>query len=172
MYAKKLAVSLALAPLTMLAGFAASPAAATTYGVRWDVTRTITVYNGTTSSGYRIKNVISDWNATSRLRLVLTSNKAAANIVLSEADLPSPSVGSTALAWSGSTIVKANVTLDRPFALKYPSSAHRVALHEIGHALGLDHAPGSTYSVMGSGGPNWPSNYDYRDMRSLYGARV
>lgn len=48
-----------------------------------------------------------------------------------------------------------------------------IMLHEIGHVLGLAHAPKGTDSVMvndptGNYTKSWPTSYDINDLRSLY----
>jgi hypothetical protein len=94
-------------------------------------------------------------------------------VVVRQAELAAPAVGSTATAHVGNNITSSTVILDKSFG-RTNSAAHRrnVVCHELGHSLGLGHRAG-TSSCMTSYVTNqrYPAAADITLLKTMYGYR-
>ena len=161
-----------LAAGAALISVAAPQADAVTYGLRWP-TRTVYVYvDATVSSRWYVTKDLAQWSRAGGINVYRTSDPAKAQIRVHQRDLPSPNAAQTALAWSGSTLVGADITLDSTMVSSTYCSRRHTATHELGHALGLDHNTTSKTSIMfvGAGAvcSYVPNSYDYADVRAIY----
>lgn len=162
------AVALSLA----IALGSAGSAQASTYGLHW-ANRTVYVYvDSNVSSRWYINYDIAQWSKAGGINVVRTYTYSKANIKVHQKDLPAPNAAETALSWSGSTLLGADITLDSTaLGLSYCSRRH-IATHELGHAIGLAHNTSSSTSIMFTGYTKtcsmYPNTYDYNDLRVLY----
>lgn len=166
------AVIASLIAAAAVVGPATAPAQAATYGVKWAASTVYVYVDPNVSAGWYISYDIATWTGWG-INVYRTLDKAKAQIRVHQRDLPSPRAAETALVWSGSTLISADVTLDvTALALPWCSRRH-IATHEMGHAMGLAHNTSDRTSLMyvGSGGTcsMYLSYLDYSDMRSLYG---
>lgn len=147
-----------------------TPAQATTYGWKWR--ETIEVYDAT--KGYRhtqVREAVREWDR-SDARVVMTNNRAAANIVVeTRSTLNATGTAFLPTITNGTATGRCYATL-KPSAASQPY-AEAVVLHEIGHCLGLAHSPDGVSSIMTS--IIWPTtflrqptSYDYADLNRLY----
>ncbi len=107
-----------------------------------------------------IASAFAAWSAVANIGFVQTASVAAAKIVLGlgAIDGPNSILGMANYSFSGPSLLHADVTFDTAenwagagLSASSPSGAklYYVAVHEIGHALGLDHYNGAT-AVMNS----------------------
>lgn len=94
-------------------------------------------------------------------------------VVVQQAELPSPVVGSAATGRSGADIVSATVVLDTTFGRTNGATRRRnVVCHELGHALGLQHQPGKGSCMTSQVTDNrYPSAGDIKNLVIMYGYR-
>lgn len=153
-------------------------------GYRWP-SRQITVYMATNDHQVRaaFRVAVKKWNQTKEVHLRWIKNRQRADVIVTDSDLQTTGnsdvgyvtsqLGSTETQFNPDThaMIRAKSTLDAA-KLQYVNRQYRdhVAEHELGHALGLAHAPEDYQSVMIPrnirGGI---SKYDRRALRSLYG---
>lgn len=134
-----------------------------TDGYRWP-TRKIKIYMATQDKPLQaaFKGAVKAWNETGAVHISWCHSEGRADIIAQDGDLSSgavsPSVGyvssqlgvtSTSYNPDTHALIQARSTLDASH-LDYMSPTFRreVAEHELGHALGLAHAPEYTHSVM------------------------
>ena len=99
--------------------------------------------------------------------------KGAQCVVVKQAELPSPVVGSAATGRVGSDIVSATVVLDTTFGRTNNVTRRRnVVCHELGHTLGLQHRTGKG-SCMTSHvtDERYPSKADITNLVTMYSYR-
>lgn len=162
-----------------------SQTAIPTEGVRWPHHR-VYIYMDTSdrpiAQGFR--RAVKQWNRTTAVHLVWTKKRKKADIFAQSRDMQSynsdsslgrttAQLGATGISYNPDThaLIRANSALNGP-VLDHSSLYYRsvVAQHELGHALGLAHAPEYENSVM------VPTNVktgitktDRKAIRQLYG---
>lgn len=111
----------------------------------------------------------------SNVQIVEISNSSYANVTVSFQSLGGQTGWSNVYPNSSSGIYTSGTIIFSPYKLVLynDNEITSIMLHEIGHVLGLAHAPNGTVSVMVEEpvGPNtqtWPTSYDIQDLRSLY----
>ncbi len=88
-------------------------------------------------------------------------------VVVRQAELPAPAVGSAATGRVGADLVSAVVVLDTTFGQTNGATRRRnVVCHELGHALGLPHRTGTSSCMTDQ---RYPSAGDVRELVLRYG---
>lgn len=146
---------------------------AVTYGWRWN--EIVDVYDNTggISPYASVAQATAEWERRSGIDTRMTTNVAEANIVVEFRD----GICGSGCAYFAPVVN--NIATGTCYATALPSIAdipavEAVILHEIGHCVGLAHAPQTTRSVMtatisANDFYKAPQPYDYKDMKSLYG---
>lgn len=99
--------------------------------------------------------------------------KGAQCVVVRQAELAPPAVGSAATGRVGNDIVSASVVLDTTFGRTNNTTRRRnVVCHELGHALGLQHRTGKgSCMVSHVTDERYPSSADIKNLVTMYGYR-
>jgi len=145
-----------------------------TYGFKWDQP-VVYVYDGTpATSGWKVAEAVSEWSRpTDNLNLKMTDDLSIADIVFMEEE--TPGVYSGYSRWtvdSANTATDARISLS-PWWANDPQSEH-IAIHELGHCLGLDHNSGYIKgSVMNAAGGtidtlSTPGRMDIKSLETIY----
>lgn len=146
------------------------------FGWRWG--EVVDVFDNTGRSEWKVSEAVAEWDERSGAVVRITTNLSTANVVVHQSGSACGILGAAGCAYlpsvtDGIAHGQTNIYL-AAFVLQYPGTREHVTIHELGHTLGLDHAPSTAKSVMRpSVGPNnyftRPQSYDYRDMQRLYG---
>lgn len=151
-------------------------AAPSVYGWHW--AEPVDVYDDTPQpNNYKIAEAVREWGSISGgLTVRMTTNKADANIIVSQvADTCGNGcalLDNLTYNSDGSVSGLCPVELEQFYA-EWPV-AEEFGVHEIGHCLGLSHAPDGTRSVMTATVSQYdfftrPQAYDKRDIKYIYG---
>lgn len=154
-------------------GVAHSDGEPVVYGWSWH--EVVEVFDGTPQpNNWRIEEAVAEWGKRSGLDIVMVSEPAAANIVVNEVY---DSCGVTFGVVLGCAHMSGGVgvsTINLNPSYKNRDLAQHVGSHELGHTIGLAHAPTAVRSIMkpSVNDSTWlraPQGYDYKDMQFLYG---
>lgn len=155
-----------LATLIMAVVLVLTPAIASAevYGWTWN-DPTVTVYDGTFNSNFKVSEAAAEWSRASGIDFVMSSSSNA-DVVVTEAVTGYLGLAQWTRDSRGNTI-RCTIKLDPVLT---GNLAEHTALHELGHCGGVDH--NRTFirkSVMNTYGSSStavtrPSSYDLREM--------
>lgn len=128
---------------------------------RWP-SRRVTIYLATQDSQLRLafRQAVQAWNRTGAVRISWVADRDRADIIANDGSLTTngtvpgavtSQLGTTRTSYNPDThaLIRATSTLDGTrLATGSSAQRRRVAEHELGHALGLAHAPENAHSVM------------------------
>lgn len=147
------------------------------FGWKWN--EPVDVYSAVSGGNWKVAEAVAEWDIKSGAIVRMTTDINSANIVIqegtaSDCQTTSPTVAGCAYLPArngGVASGKTNVYLMSAYR-SFPAAEH-IAIHELGHTLGLNHTSFSKSvmrtSVSNSNYFKTPQVYDYKDMKALYG---